>query len=79
VNNILDNLIAQKKAVSMVVVMPYGNISVGSSAEAPSPSSGGAADMYKVFNEDLVGSIMPYVEENYRHIPNRNSRAIGGL
>jgi enterochelin esterase-like enzyme len=79
VNNILDNLIAQKKAVPMVVVMPYGNTSSGSSAEPPSPLSIKAADMYKVFNDDLVGSIIPYVEENIRAIPKRESRAIAGF
>ncbi len=87
VNNVLDNLIARKEAVPMIVVMPYGNTATGTTATAaaapsagiPAPSSAGAADMYKVFNEDLIGSIMPYVEENYRTITDRNSRAIAGF
>jgi enterochelin esterase family protein len=45
----------------------------------PDPSSLQAADMYKVFNDDLVGSIIPYIEANYRVIANREKRAIAGF
>lgn len=75
VNFILDNLIAQKKAVPMIVVMPYGNTLTGT----PDPSSLKAADMYKVFDSDLTGSIMPFVEGNYRTIADRESRAVAGF
>lgn len=74
-NFILDNLIAQKRAVPMIIVMPYGNTLTGT----PDPSSLQAADMYKVFNDDLVGSIIPYVEAHYRVIPDREKRAIAGF
>ena len=74
-NFILDNLIAQKRAVPMIIVMPYGNVKTGT----PNPSSLQAADMYKAFNADLVGSIIPYVEANYRAIPDREKRAIAGF
>lgn len=75
VNFILDNLIAQKRAVPMIVVMPYGNMLVGT----PDPASLQAAEMYKVFSDDLVGSVMPYVEANYRVIADRQKRAIAGF
>jgi enterochelin esterase-like enzyme len=74
-NFILDNLTAQKRAVPMVIVMPYGNTLTGT----PDPSSLQAADMYKAFNDDLVGSIIPYVEAHYRVIPSREKRAIAGF
>lgn len=74
-NFILDNLIAQKKAVPMIVVMPYGNMMNGT----PPPASPQAADMYRVFNDELVGNIVPYVESNYRVIPDREKRAIAGF
>jgi enterochelin esterase family protein len=74
-NFILDNLIAQNKAIPMIVVMPYGNTLTGT----PDPTTLQAADMYKVFNDDLVGSIIPYVEANYRAIPDREKRAIAGF
>ncbi len=74
-NFILDNLIAQKKAVPMIVVMPYGNMMMGT----PDPTTLQAADMYKVFSEELVGNIMPFVEANYRAIPDRTKRGIAGF
>ena len=74
-NFILDNLIAQKKAVPMIIVMPYGNMMMGT----PPPTSPQAADMYKVFNDELVGNIMPYVEANYRVSRDREKRAIAGF
>lgn len=74
-NFILDNLLAEKKAVPMIIVMPYGNMMMGT----PPPASMQAAEMYKVFNDELVGNIIPYVEANYRVLANRESRAIAGF
>jgi enterochelin esterase-like enzyme len=74
-NFILDNLIAQRRAVPMILVLPYGNMLSGT----PDPSSLQAAEMYKAFNADLVGSLMPYVEAHYRTIPDREKRAIAGF
>lgn len=74
-NFILDNLIAQKKAVPMIIVMPYGNMMMGT----PMPSSPQAADMYKVFNDELTRDILPYVEGNYRVSRDREKRAIAGF
>lgn len=74
-NFILDNLISQKKAVPMIIVMPYGNMMNGT----PDPSSLKAAEMYQVFNRELTGSIMPHVEVNYRTINEPGKRAIAGF
>jgi len=74
-NLILDNLIAQQKAVPMIIVLPYGNMMMGT----PPPTSPQAADMYKVFSDELVGNILPYVEANYRTLPGREQRAIAGF
>jgi enterochelin esterase-like enzyme len=73
-NFIADNLIAQKKAVPMVIVMPYGNM-----GSTPNPASLEAVDFYKIFSAELAGNIMPYVEANYRVIPEREKRAIAGF
>lgn len=75
VNYILDNLIAQQKAVPMIVVMPYGNMMMA----APMPSSPEVAAMYQVFNDELTGNIIPYVESHYRVLPDRGKRAIAGF
>jgi len=69
-NYILDNLIAQDKIVPMIVVMPDGN--VGSY-----PMNGPiTADLVP---EDLIGSVVPAVEENYRAAPGAKNRALAGL
>ncbi len=75
VNFILDNLIAQRKAAPMIVVMPYGNMMMGT----PPPTSIQAADMYKVFNDELTRDVMPFVEANYRVSRDREKRAIAGF
>jgi len=74
-NFILDNLIAAKRAVPMVVVLPYGNTMTGT----PRPDSPEAADMYKVFADEMVGSILPYVESHFRVAAERQKRAIAGF
>ena len=74
-NFILDNLIAEKKAVPMVVVMPYGNMMSGT----PDPTTLQAAEMYQAFTEELVAVIMPYVEGQFRISPDRTKRAIAGF
>lgn len=74
VNVILDNLIAQQKAVPMIVVMPYGNM-----GNTPAPTSPQAAEMYQIFSRELTGSILPYVEANYRVVAQPEQRAIAGF
>jgi enterochelin esterase-like enzyme len=69
-NYILDNLIAQGKIVPMIVVMPDGNV-------GPYPINGPiTAD---VFPQELLGSIVPAIEENYRVAPGAKNRALAGL
>ena len=74
-NVILDNLIAQKKALPMIVVMPYGNMMSGT----PMPSSVQAAEMYKTFNDELLDNVIPFVETNYRALTDGDQRAIAGF
>lgn len=74
-NFILDNLLAEKKAVPMIVVMPYGNMLTGT----PPPTSIQAADMYKVFADELTTAIIPFIEASYRVVADREHRAIAGF
>ncbi|MBN2243312.1 MAG: esterase [Acidobacteria bacterium] len=71
---ILDNLIAEKKAKPMIVVMPAGHTPGGSAT-----GGGGISAMVDSFSEDFVNDIMPYVGARYRVLENRQSRAIAGL
>jgi enterochelin esterase family protein len=69
-NFILDNLIAAKKAKPMIVVMPDGHI--GSTFDMATMGR----DQYV---PDFLNDVVPYVEKNYRVLPNRANRAIAGL
>lgn len=87
VNFILDNLIAQGKAKPMIIVMPYGNTAATIAAQkgGTKPAdpmgreSADAVNRSKMFEDDLVKNIIPYIEKNYRVISNSNNRAIGGF
>lgn len=72
---ILDNLIAEGKAEEMVVVMPYGNMMGGT----PMPSTLAAADMYKVFANEVMTCTLPFIEKNYRVRTDRDGRAMAGF
>ena len=81
-NVILDNLIAQKKAKPMIVVMPLGY----GTMEIIRAGWGGLANHPEVreqnltrFTEALLTEVMPRVESEYRVSKDRDSRAITGL
>src|SRR6478752_6063673 len=86
-NLILDNLIAEGKAKPMIVVMPYGNpmARIAEQQRKPKPAdqigrdSEDAKKRAKLFETDLIGNVIPHIEKNYRTIPNRDNRAIGGF
>jgi enterochelin esterase-like enzyme len=75
-NVILDNLIADKKAVPMIIVMPNGRAQAddraGSNAMATAPAFG-------VFDQDLLGSLIPFVQSKYSVKTDRENRALAGL
>jgi enterochelin esterase family protein len=75
---ILDNLIATKKAVPMIVVMPNNNLvspgAAGGRDAAPGPPPSAA-----ILSRELLTDIIPFVESRYRVTANRESRAIAGL
>jgi len=81
-NIILDNLIADKKAQPMIVVMPHGHpiqsASVGPYQEV-SPTAEQGLRNYKLFTKDLLNQIIPTVEKTYRVYTDADHRAIGGL
>jgi enterochelin esterase-like enzyme len=75
---IIDNLIADKKAKPMVIVMPAGH--TGPFDLSP-PASGAprSLDFNDDFVKDFVSDIMPYAETHYRVLRDRQHRAIAGL
>ena len=63
---ILDNLLAEGKMVPMIVVMPNGTITNVPNEVPP-------------FAQDMVKSIIPFVEANYNVYTDAKHRAVAGL
>ncbi len=89
-NFILDNLIADGKARPMIVVMPNGGVSLPGVSATLAPGDRdnpkalearmeALAKEQDAFVQDLLTSIIPYVEKNFRVLANRDNRAIAGL
>ncbi len=70
---ILDNLIAEKKAIPMLVVMPDANISQGGF------NAQGIENSLKMFEREMNEVIVPFTDANYRTVPDSKSRALAGL
>lgn len=75
-NIILDNLIAQSKAVPMIVVMPYGR-----AYPKISKASGSLRnwDNLQEIKKDFLDYLIPFVEQNYRVKKDGNNRAVAGF
>jgi len=66
---IMDNLIAAKKAVPMLVVMVDGNM----------PLRSFGTEALNLFEQELKMAVIPFVEQNYRVKTDASSRALAGL
>ena len=73
-NFILDNLIAEKKAAPMIVVMPFGH-----ATPFGVPAAAGSVSNDELFEEYVLKDVIPTVEAGYRVAPGRTNRAIAGL
>jgi enterochelin esterase family protein len=71
-NFILDNLLAEKKAVPMIIVMPFGHA-------VPYGARGGQVNNTDLYEQYVLKDVMPMVESKYRVLPGRTNRAIAGL
>jgi enterochelin esterase family protein len=69
-NFVLDSLIAAKKAVPMIVVMPAGHIRGAGMMSAQTTQA---------FVDDLLEDVKPYIESHYRVQTGRAHTAIAGL
>jgi enterochelin esterase-like enzyme len=66
---IMDNLIAEKKAKSMLIIMADGNFNIGGFGE----------NTLKAFESELKQCLIPFVEKNYRVETDAKGRALAGL
>lgn len=73
---ILDNLIADKKAVSMIVVLPNGRAQPNDRAEGNIMA---AAPAFAKFEADLMNDLIPFIEAKYSTKTDRENRALAGL
>src|SRR5262249_20550266 len=83
---ILDNLLAEKKARPMLVVMPNGslprpaNLPRLTPGGKPSPEFAAAlAAAQQRFTDELLKEVVPYVEKHFRVRADRAHRALAGL
>jgi enterochelin esterase family protein len=72
---ILDNLIAQGKAVPMAIVMPSNSTNSGDGTDAVFPD---ALDNMAGIEKELQTDIFPMIEKDYRVYTDKNHRAIAG-
>ncbi|GAC1667835.1 MAG: alpha/beta hydrolase-fold protein [Candidatus Acidiferrum sp.] len=92
-NFILDNLIAENKALPMLIVMDSGYaLKAGTLPPSPPPSQPPApgspeaqqraramSAMTQSFDDVLVGEVIPMIDKTFRTIPDRDHRAMAGL
>ncbi len=75
---ILDNLYSEGKLEPMIVIMPNGRAmkddNAGGNIMAPDK-----VQAFATFEQDLLNDLIPYVEENYPVLTDRENRAIAGL
>lgn len=80
-NLILDNLIAEKKAVPMIIVMDNGyasRASEGAPANAAPPAGGRGAGA-AAFTDVMIQEVLPMIDASFRTIADREHRAMAGL
>jgi len=85
---ILDNLIAEKKAVPMIIVMDKGY--AGRAGQAPPSAApptvvngairlGGRPGGMNAFGEVVIQDLVPFVDRTFRTLADREHRAMAGL
>lgn len=78
-NIILDNLIADRKAQPMIVVMPQGHALQGANVGPLTRIAGETGMFSERFPKDLIEEVIPLVERSYRVHADADHRAIAGL
>ena len=73
---LLDNLIADGKAVPMIIVMPNGRAQKNDRAEGDIFA---AAPAFANFERDLLDDVIPAIESRYSAYTIRENRALAGL
>ena len=69
---ILNNLIAERKARPMIIVMMDGNLGGGG-------IGGFGEQSLRMFENELKQALIPFIEKNYRTLADGKNRALAGL
>jgi enterochelin esterase-like enzyme len=75
-NLLMDNLIADGKAVPMIIVMPNGRAQKN---DRPEGDVFASAPAFAAFEQDLLKDVIPVIESRYSVTTDREHRAIAGL
>lgn len=79
-NAILDNLIADGKAVPMIVVMPNGRARADDRPPPPERTfTPEHAAAFAAFERELLDTLIPAIDQQYPTLADRQHRAIAGL
>ncbi len=73
---LMDNLLAEKKTVPMIIVMPNGRAQKDDRAVGNVFAS---APAFAVFEQDLILDVIPAIEARYSVLADRDHRALAGL
>src|SRR4051812_46868756 len=71
-----DNLMADGKAVPMIIVLPNGRAEVG---DHPKDNSYSHAAAFAKFEDDLLKDVIPAIDARYSTLTDREHRALAGL
>jgi enterochelin esterase-like enzyme len=79
-NDILDNLLAERKIEPFLVVMPlgYGGAQVNGDGTGMAPKADARGDA-ALYERDLLEDIIPMIDRKYRTLADRKHRAIVGF
>lgn len=77
-NVVLDNLIAERKAVPMIIVLPNGR-ALPDDRAVGNPFSPEKAAGFAKFERDLLDYLIPAVQAKYSTFTDREHRALAGL
>lgn len=75
-NLLMDNLLAEKKAVPMIIVMPNGR---AQKDDRPVGNVYASAPAFAAFEMDLLQDVIPTIESRYSVQADREHRALAGL
>lgn len=80
---ILDNLIAEGKAKPFLIAMEYGGNPFAGPRPTNAPAGAGApgprAFNFSAFEKVLIDDFIPFIDANFRTIPDQPHRAMAGL